>query len=98
MKVTMLVTAMLLAPASGAVAQNADIEAGAAYAEQVCSPCRAVLPNENLSPLPRAPTFQWVGDTPGMTELALTVFLQSSTRPCPISFSNCGTSSPISAA
>ena len=31
-----------------------------------------------FSPLPEAPTFQSVANTPGMTELALTVWLQSS--------------------
>ena len=40
--------------------------------------CHAVLANEQYSPLPQAPTFQSVADAPGMTELALTVFLQSS--------------------
>ena len=37
-----------------------------------------MLPNEEFSPLPEAPTFQSVADTPGMTELALSVWLQSS--------------------
>ncbi len=73
-----LAAVTLLALASGALAQEADIEAGAAYAEQVCAACHAVLANEQISPLPQAPTFQSVADTPGMTELALTVWLQSS--------------------
>jgi mono/diheme cytochrome c family protein len=77
MKTVFVVAAALLVPA-GAVAQDADVEAGAAYAEQVCSPCHAVAANEALSPLPQATPFQSVADTPGMTELALTVFLQSS--------------------
>jgi len=70
--------AALLITSYAAKAQDADIEAGAAYAEQVCAACHAVLPNEGFSPLPEAPTFQSVADTPGMTELALTVWLQSS--------------------
>ena len=37
-----------------------------------------MLPNEEFSPLPEAPTFQSVADTPGMTEFALSVWLQSS--------------------
>lgn len=77
MRPVYLLAAILIA-GSGAAAQDADIEAGAAYAEQVCSVCHAVLPNEQYSPLPEAPTFQSVADTPGMTELALSVFLQSS--------------------
>ena len=79
MKSAMVLTAaMLLALASEALAQDADVEAGAAYAREVCAACHAVLANEQISPLPQAPNFQSVADTPGMTELALTVWLQSS--------------------
>jgi mono/diheme cytochrome c family protein len=79
MKTVMVVAAAaLLASGHAANAQDADIEAGAAYAQQVCAACHAVLPNEEISPLPQAPTFQSVADTPGMTELALSVWLQSS--------------------
>ena len=73
-----LAAAVLLALSSAARAQDADIEAGAAYAKQICAACHAVLPNEQISPLPQATTFQSIADTPGMTELALTVWLQSS--------------------
>jgi mono/diheme cytochrome c family protein len=76
--VMVIAAASLLASGYVANAQDADIEAGAAYAQEVCAACHAVLPNEELSPLPQAPTFQSVADTPGMTELALTVWLQSS--------------------
>ena len=75
---TVMVVAAACLLASAAHAQDADIEAGTAYAQEVCAACHAVLPNEELSPLPQAPTFQSVADTPGMTELALTVWLQSS--------------------
>ena len=78
MKIGSTLAAAFLALSSEALAQDADIEAGAAYANKVCAACHAVLPNEQLSPLPQAPTFQSVADTPGMTELALTVWLQSS--------------------
>jgi mono/diheme cytochrome c family protein len=73
-----LAALMLFAVAPEASGQQADIEAGAAYAEQVCAACHAVLANEQISPLAEAPTFQSVADTPGMTEMALTVWLQSS--------------------
>ena len=73
-----LAAAVLLALSAEALAQDADIEAGAAYAKKVCAACHAVLPQEQASPLPQATTFQSVADTPGMTELALTVWLQSS--------------------
>ncbi len=78
MKTIMALAALLLAGCHEARAQDADIAAGAAYAKQVCAACHAVLPNQEFSPLPQAPTFESVANTPGMTELALTVWLQSS--------------------
>lgn len=77
MKAMFLAAATMIA-GSGAAAQDADIEAGATYAEQVCAACHAVLANETYSPLPEATPFQTIADTPGMTELALSVWLQSS--------------------
>jgi mono/diheme cytochrome c family protein len=73
-----LATAMALGVGGGAAAQEADIDAGAAYAKQVCAACHAMLANQENSPLLEAPPFQEVADTPGMTELALSVWLQSS--------------------
>ena len=64
MKTVILVAAAaLLASGSVVNAQDADIEAGAAHPQQVCAASHA----EELSPLPQAPTFQSVADTPGMT-------------------------------
>ena len=68
MKTVILVAAAaLLASGSVVNAQDADIEAGAADPQQVCAACHAVVPNDELLPLPQAPTFQSVADTPGMT-------------------------------
>jgi mono/diheme cytochrome c family protein len=78
MKPVYALTAVLLALGSQALAQDADIAAGGDYAEQVCAACHAVLPNEQISPLPQATPFQTIAGSPGMTELALTVWLQSS--------------------
>ena len=78
MKSAMIFAAAMLLVSWCAKAQDADIEAGGAYAGKVCAACHAVLANEQISPLPQAPSFQSVADTPGMTELALTVWLQSS--------------------
>ncbi len=75
---TMTLAAAMLLVVPVAAAQEADVDAGAAYAGEICAPCHAVLANEQHSPLPQAPTFQSVADTPGMTELALSVWLQSS--------------------
>lgn len=61
-----------------ASAQDADIAAGQAYAEKICAECHAVLADEDFSPLMDATPFQEVATTPGMTELALSVWMQSS--------------------
>ena len=77
MQVMTLVTAMLLILTSAAIAQDADLKAGAAYAEQVCARCHAVQPHQGHSALLQTPSFQSMADTPDRTELALTVFMQS---------------------
>jgi len=73
------VTLVLAAAATvqDAKAQDADIAKGQAYAEEVCAQCHAVRAGELASPLMEATPFQEVADTPGMTEMALTVFLQT---------------------
>jgi len=73
-----LATAVTLGAASAAWAQEADIEAGKVYATKICAACHEILPGEVDSPLFEAPSFQEVADTPGMTELALSVWLQTS--------------------
>ena len=78
MKAMFLAAAAVVIGGSGAAAQDADIEAGAAYAEQVCAACHAVLAGETYSPLPEATPFQTVANAPGRTEMALTVWLQTS--------------------
>jgi mono/diheme cytochrome c family protein len=51
---------------------------GRAYAEQSCASCHAVAPGRFGSPNPKAPAFQTVADTPGMTRMALNVWLHTS--------------------
>ena len=63
MKRLMLGAVLLAAFASQVEAQEGDVAAGAAYAKQVCAACHAVLPNEQISPLAQAPTFQKVANT-----------------------------------
>ena len=59
-------------------AQDADIAAGKAYAEDVCAQCHAVLANDDASPNLAATPFQQIAEAQGMTEIALSVWLQSS--------------------
>ncbi len=64
--------------ASAHAQEIGDASAGLAYAKKDCASCHGVLANEQISPLPQAPTFQAAADTPGMTATALAVWLQSS--------------------
>ncbi|BAQ15546.1 c-type cytochrome [Methyloceanibacter caenitepidi] len=79
MKSMMLLAAVLaLGPTSEIHAQDADIAAGKAYAEAVCAKCHAVLAGEDLSSEFGATPFQELAERPGMTEYALSVWLQTS--------------------
>jgi len=73
-----LAFAMTLGTTGLALAQEADVEAGKAYATAICADCHAIRPGEGDSPLLDAPNFQSVADMPGMTDLALSVWLQTS--------------------
>jgi mono/diheme cytochrome c family protein len=72
----------ILALMSGCAAAGAqevgDARKGLRFAEQVCAECHAVLKRQALSPMPSAPTFKAVANTPGMTATALTVWFRSS--------------------
>jgi mono/diheme cytochrome c family protein len=56
-------------------AQSQDLQNGLALARRVCSECHAVQRMEQRSPNARAPTFEQLAATPGMTQTALTVAL-----------------------
>jgi mono/diheme cytochrome c family protein len=57
--------------------QTGDAGAGAAYAERVCAKCHAIDLTSD-SPEPTATPFRDVANTPGMTAIALTVWLTTS--------------------
>jgi mono/diheme cytochrome c family protein len=84
MKAMMVLVATMVAGLSqgalmrGATAQDANIVAGRAYAVEVCADCHAVLAGEDLSSRLGATAFQEIAETPGMTEYALSVWLQTS--------------------
>ena len=63
---------------TGALAQDfGDVEAGHAFARQVCATCHAVEAEQTVSPHPGAPTFRAAANVPGMTGTALVVFLRT---------------------
>jgi mono/diheme cytochrome c family protein len=70
---------LLIAVTSGAGAQQpGDLQKGAALAQSVCAQCHAVRNGQLRSPNPMAPSFSNVAQWPGMTEMALRAWLQSS--------------------
>jgi mono/diheme cytochrome c family protein len=75
------VSAVLGIIATVSVAQAQDIEQGRQLALEVCATCHAVLPDEVLSPVATAPSFEVVAMTPGMTAAALNVWLTAQSHP-----------------
>jgi mono/diheme cytochrome c family protein len=76
-----------LAGAAGVGAARAqkagDPEAGLAFARRVCAECHAVDRKDLGSPRVGAPSFQRIANTPGMTETALYVTMQTPHRTMP---------------
>lgn len=73
------VAALLLGAGPNAAAEDlpGDVTSGRVLAGKVCARCHNVRKNGDLSPLPDAPGFQAIADTPSTTQLSLRVFLQS---------------------
>jgi len=63
--------------------QLSDRQKGRILARQVCAECHAVGRQGRRSPNSEAPSFVAVASTPGMTEMALNVFFQTSHRAMP---------------
>jgi mono/diheme cytochrome c family protein len=78
LKSALVLTLMTTMPATAFGQLIGDAEKGHDYAVDVCAECHAVRTGEAASPVPRAPRFEDVANTPGMTATALTVWLQSS--------------------
>ena len=74
------------APQAAPVSNSSPVQAtsnpprspGLVYAEKACSACHAVVSGQTRSPDPKAPTFEAIANTPGMTTMALNVWLHSS--------------------
>ena len=73
-----VVLAAIAVPPIVCAAELGDSKRGLVYAKKACAKCHAVEAGDMFSPTMIAPTFSAVADTPGMTERALFVWLQSS--------------------
>ncbi|MBY0563317.1 MAG: cytochrome c [Hyphomonadaceae bacterium] len=71
-------TATTTAPESPASGSEGDAARGLAFAEATCGSCHRVAAGLEMSPYPAAPPFEEIANTPGMTRLALGVWMQSS--------------------
>lgn len=86
-----LAAAVLLSACAGAAsgqapltgAQRGDAALGLAYARQVCSECHAVEAGGTISPNANAPSFAELANSPGMTSMALTAWLNSAHEQMP---------------
>jgi hypothetical protein len=61
------------------VGEIGDPQAGFEYAHSVCRACHAV--SQEPSPVPAAPRFRDIANTPGMTATAIRVWLQGASHP-----------------
>jgi cytochrome c2 len=86
MKVPMIpiVVWIWIAGATAVQAQNlGDKSKGRIFAEAICAECHAIMPSETASPRTDAATFKAIANTPGMTELAIAVWLKTPHRKMP---------------
>ena len=73
-----LAAAMVIAGFGNAAAREyGDPVRGLSFAKETCSECHAVRAEDLLSPVSEATSFEEVANTPGMTRIALTAFLQT---------------------
>jgi mono/diheme cytochrome c family protein len=54
-----------------------DAGKGLAYATEVCAQCHAVRPGDKFSPNPKAPGFEDIANTSGVTGISLAASLHS---------------------
>jgi len=77
LRCSLLALSLVTAAGSATAQVLGDAHAGLIYADGVCSECHAVKKGERVSPHERAPAFEVVANTRGMTEMALRVWFQS---------------------
>jgi len=78
-----VVVALSAVPAGLSAQETGDPQQGLVFARQVCASCHAVEHGQALSPNPKSPTFDRIAATPGMTAMALHVFLMTPHRAMP---------------
>jgi mono/diheme cytochrome c family protein len=78
MKLIPLLAATLLLLSAAALAQEqGDATQGLVYAKQVCAECHTVVPGGGLSDVVDAKSFKSIANRPGMSAMAIGVWMQS---------------------
>lgn len=72
-----------VAGSATAWAEPGATQRGLAYAKNNCAECHAVEKENGFSPEPSAPTFDAIANTPGVSWIALTAWLQTSHETMP---------------
>lgn len=80
-----IVTAFFcVAMASGArTHEQGDTKKGLSFARETCAECHGVLVTDRVSPRPDIATFNAIGNTPGMTGTAVSVWLRTPHKSMP---------------
>lgn len=68
---------------ASAAQESGDKERGRALAGRICADCHAILPGAANTPAPGVATFEVIANTPGMTAMALAVWLTTPHRNMP---------------
>ena len=76
--ITVILSFMVVAGSQLAAGQElGEASAGYDYATKICAGCHAIQKGANASPNEKAPPFEAVANTRGMTEMALRVWFQT---------------------
>jgi mono/diheme cytochrome c family protein len=78
-----LLAGLVLGAAAAHAQEPGATRRGYVYAEKNCTECHAIEREEWSSPEPSAPAFQQLANTPGVTWIALTAWLQRSHETMP---------------
>lgn len=74
--VLFVLSAWVLASPTAHAQSSGDVTRGGVIASQLCAECHAVILGA-ASPRPESPSFERIAATPGMTGLAIKVWLQT---------------------
>lgn len=70
--------ALVAGPTLAGAQDAGDAREGLRFAERMCAECHAVSVRQARSPVPDAPPFKAIANTPGMTGTALVVWFRTS--------------------